>query len=117
MDDPFAKRGFIVTGAASGIGLATAKLLKEHGARLMLWDRSAQLETVANELRAPFALLDVTDVQQVQTAMENASRQLETIHGVIHCAGVLRTGLFEEIGLEAHQEIIAVNLIGTLNVT
>jgi 3-dehydrosphinganine reductase len=113
--DPFAGRGFLITGAASGIGLATERMLKSRGARLVLWDQNtAVLEKAASDLDAPHATIDVTQPEQVQSALVDAARDLGCIDGVIHCAGVLRTGLFETIDIGTHRRTVEVNLFGTL---
>jgi NADP-dependent 3-hydroxy acid dehydrogenase YdfG len=62
----FAGRGFLITCAASGIGLATARHLKARGARLVLWDRNGPaLEQAAAELDACQAVVDITQPEAV----------------------------------------------------
>ncbi len=101
---------YLITGAASGIGLATARRLQAQGNTLILWD-TAPLEVLAGELNAAYAQVDISDSVQVQTALQKIQR----LDGLIHCAGILRTGLFENLPLETHHAMIQVNLIGTLN--
>lgn len=117
MPDAFAGQGYIVTGAASGIGLATARLLKARGARLALWDQNAPaLATAAEALEAHACPVDVTDGAAVQAAADESVARLGGLRGVVHAAGILRAGLFEDVSLEAHRQTVEVNLIGTLNV-
>ena len=114
MADFFAGKRFLITGGASGIGLATARLLRKRGARLALWDMNAPaLEEAAHSLNAFAAWIDITR-HEVQPAMEQVEHELGTIDGVIHCAGILSTGLFESIKNEEHQRTVEVNLGGTL---
>lgn len=113
----FANQNFIVTGAASGIGLATARLLHQRGARLALWDRNAEaLEQAARELDAQAMCVDITQSSEVETAVNQSRDTLGALHGVVHSAGVLRAATFHDAPLEAHRRTIEVNLIGTINV-
>jgi short-subunit dehydrogenase len=115
MRDSFTDQGFIITGAASGIGLATARLLKERGVRLVLWDRDADaLQLVAPELHAYSVVVDITQIEQVQQAMTQTIQHVGAIHGLIHSAGVLHTGLFEQLSVDQHRRILEVNLFGTV---
>jgi NAD(P)-dependent dehydrogenase (short-subunit alcohol dehydrogenase family) len=111
----FEGRGFLITGGASGIGLASARLLKVRGARLVLWDQNAAaLEQAASELNAHHATVDITRPEKVLPAMDDATRYLGALDGVLHSAGILRTGLFEEVDVETHRRTLEVNLFGTL---
>lgn len=117
MPDTFAGQGYIVTGAASGIGLATAQALKARGARLALWDRDdSALAAAAERLAASACVVDVADNAAVQAALRESAAHLGSVQGVIHAAGILRAGAFEAVSLEAHRQTIEINLIGTLNV-
>ena len=118
MVDVFAGKGYIITGAASGIALATARILKQRGASLSLWDQNAQaLDTVQTQMGAAHSLaVDVTHTNAVQAGMTEAAEKLGEIHGVIHAAGILHTGIFEEVAVEIHRRTIEVNLFGTLAV-
>jgi NAD(P)-dependent dehydrogenase (short-subunit alcohol dehydrogenase family) len=117
MADPFRGRGWLVTGAASGIGLATARALGARGARLCLWDMNAgALEKAAAGLQAESAVVDVARPDEVRAAMDGASARLGGLHGVVHSAGILRTGLFEALPAEEHRRSVEVNLVGTMAV-
>lgn len=117
MEDPFRGRGYLVTGGASGIGLATARALAARGARLVLWDLQAEpLARAAAELKAGSAPVDVSRPEQAREAMDRAAHDLGGLHGVVHSAGILRTGLFEAIPAEEHRRSVEVNLVGTMAV-
>ena len=106
-------RKIIITGAASGIGLATAKLLSKQDANLVLWDlNTEQLTKIGQELNAKTAVVDVTDFNQIQEEFAKHPQ----IDAIIHCAGIIFTGLVSEIPIEKQQKIIEVNLTGTLNI-
>ncbi|MDX1992623.1 MAG: SDR family oxidoreductase [bacterium] len=116
MADRFAGKKYLVTGGASGIGLATAQALFKRGAQLALWDVNAPaLEEAAGELVAFPAWVDVTR-HEVEPAMRQVREEMGGLDGVIHCAGILHTGLFEQIDRERHQRMVEVNLGGTLAV-
>ncbi|EIV91567.1 3-hydroxyacyl-CoA dehydrogenase [Frankia sp. QA3] len=112
----------LVTGGASGLGLATARRLLAAGARVVLLDLpSSAGEAVAKELGddARFVAADVTSPEEVGVALD-AAEALGPLRAVVNCAGtgnairVLgRGGVFP---LEAFTKVVHVNLVGTFNV-
>lgn len=105
---------YLITGGASGIGLATAQRLRERGANLILWDTNGDLlAQVAAPLGATIAVVDVASEDEVRLALAS----VPTLHGVIHAAGILRSGEFERIDLHTHRRMVQTNLIGTLVVS
>jgi NAD(P)-dependent dehydrogenase (short-subunit alcohol dehydrogenase family) len=113
----FKDQRYIITGAASGIGLAVARCLKAEGARLVLCDRNADgLGAPAAELDALSRAVDVTQPDAVRATMAEADATLGGVDGVFHAAGVLSAGLFEQVDIEAHRRVVEVNLFGTMNV-
>lgn len=111
-------KGFIITGAASGIGLATARLLKQYDAKLALWDFNADaLQNAADELGASHhQVIDISQAEQVKNAFAEAATQFGKIDGVIHSAGILRTGSFESLDIETHRRTIEIDLFGAVAV-
>lgn len=112
----------LVTGGASGLGLATVRELHAHGARVVILDLpSSQGETIVAELgeRATFAPGDVTSPESVTAAL-NAAARLGTLRITVNCAGIgngIRTvGRNGPFPLDAFTRVINVNLIGTFNV-
>jgi len=113
----------IVTGGASGLGLATARRLVAAGARVVICDLpTSQGEAVAKELGSGtrFAAADVADPAGMEAAMA-AAEALGPLRVLVHCAGrggsqrvVDRDG--KPMPLEHFEAIIRVNLIGTFNV-
>lgn len=111
------RTGFIVTGAASGIGQATARQLHAAGARLALWDMDATaLATVAAELDAHHEVVDVTDPDAVAASMAGSVTELGPLDGVVHCAGIMHAGAFDEVELSRHLRTVRVNVDGTVNI-
>jgi NAD(P)-dependent dehydrogenase (short-subunit alcohol dehydrogenase family) len=112
----------IVTGAASGLGRATAQTLIEGGASVVLVDLPGPRgEATAAELgqRARFMAADVSDETQVRAAVEAASA-LGPLRVAVNCAGIAtanRTvGRDGPAPLDVFERTIRVNLIGTFNV-
>jgi 3-dehydrosphinganine reductase len=115
--NPVAGKTYLVTGGASGIGLATAKLLKAHGAKVALWDANGvALQTVRDELKVPGWVVDVTYSEQVQQIMQETVNTLTRLDGIIHSAGILKTGLFTDLTIKEQSRLVEVNLGGSLNV-
>jgi NAD(P)-dependent dehydrogenase (short-subunit alcohol dehydrogenase family) len=116
-------RSFLVTGAGSGLGVATARRLVAGGARVMLIDVNAAAgERAASEL-APHALFreaDVADERQVAAAIDEAVRSHGALYGAINCAGIAPAervlGRMGPHRLELFERVVRVNLIGTFNV-
>ena len=112
----------LVTGGASGLGLATVKRLLRGGARVVIVDLpSSPGQAMARELgdAVRFAPADVTDAVQMEVAC-NVAEALGPLRVLVHCAG--RGGpvrLIDKEGkpgsLEIYESIIRINLVGTFN--
>lgn len=113
MADPFRDKRFIVTGGASGIGLATVGQLLARGAHVAIWDSdAAALENAAKKLTATPLCIDICDADALDEAFARAAARAH-VDGVIHCAAILRTGMFEGMPANEHLAMIAINLGGT----
>ncbi|MEA2460547.1 MAG: hypothetical protein QOH90_724 [Actinomycetota bacterium] len=114
----------LITGGASGLGLAAAEELSRAGASVVLVDLgSSNGETAAKELgdKARFAPTDVTVEADVEAAVATARDEFGGLHIVVNCAGVgfpgrvlTRDGSAND--LERFEFVVRVNLIGTFNV-
>ncbi len=110
----------IVTGGASGIGLACAKRLASHGVRVVVLDMNeAKGNAVAKELGGDFAKADVADEAQVQAAVDAAVR-LGPLRSLVNAAGIghaMRTVDREgkPFDLAAFERVLRINLVGTFN--
>lgn len=108
-----AGRHILITGAASGIGKATAALFAAQGAKLALVDRNAEaLDRVAGPLGATALACDVGDEQQVGRTVEAAEAAMGALDGVINAAGISRRGTIEETTTADWTATMQVNLFG-----
>ncbi|MGW4734459.1 SDR family NAD(P)-dependent oxidoreductase [Streptomyces shenzhenensis] len=103
----------LVTGGASGIGLATAELLSEYGADVAVLD----LDPTA--VRAPLRgfTADVTDDDSVRSAVEEAARQLGGIDILVNNAGTGAAGTVADNPDEEWARVLDVNVLGIVRVT
>ena len=111
-----AGRSIIVTGASSGIGKATAKLLAANGARLIVTARSFdKLQSLAQEIDAYPVAGDVTSLDSVNTLVEKALRHNGKIDALFANAGLYLSGDVAE-GLPGDwSQLIDVNIKGVMN--
>ncbi|MBL0300522.1 MAG: 3-hydroxyacyl-CoA dehydrogenase [Cytophagaceae bacterium] len=116
------QKTFIITGAASGLGLAVAKMIIENGGKAVLLDINEDAGKLAEkELsgNAFFVKTDVSDENSVQKAIDAAKEKFGGISGVINCAGIgpaqRVVGKNGPHTLDFFQKVLNVNLVGTFN--
>lgn len=103
-------RAVVVTGAASGIGEAVARLAAEAGARLLLTDRDAAgLSRVAGELGAEAVVADLLDAAAPARIGAEARRRLGRIDGLVNAAGITTRADVLGATPELWDELFAVN--------
>ena len=113
---------FLVTGGASGLGAAVARMFSSEGASVIIADLNRDAgEALKSELgpSARFALTDVTSESDAQAAIELALREFGHLHGLVNCAGVAPAekvvGRDGPHSLNSFARTIGINLIGTFN--
>jgi NAD(P)-dependent dehydrogenase (short-subunit alcohol dehydrogenase family) len=117
-----ANHTFLVTGAASGLGAGTARMLVGAGGNVVMADMNvAQGEALAKELgsNARFVSVDVTAPDQVRAAVGAAGEQFGRLDGLVNCAGIVIgervVGRNGPHALASFERVIQVNLVGTFN--
>jgi NAD(P)-dependent dehydrogenase (short-subunit alcohol dehydrogenase family) len=113
---------FLVTGGASGLGAATARLLAGQGGRVVIADMNAAAgQALAAELGAGarFVPTNVVDEAAAGAAVALAIAEFGALHGLVNCAGIVHAektvGREGAHALEAFRRVIDVNLVGAFN--
>lgn len=120
----FAGVRVVVTGGASGLGLATARAFVGEGARVAIFDRDADAgEAAAKAIGALFCHVDVTDEASVDAGFAHARAAQGQERVLVNCAGTANaaktasrdraTGAIRHFPLAEFERIIQINLIGT----
>jgi NAD(P)-dependent dehydrogenase (short-subunit alcohol dehydrogenase family) len=115
-------KGVFISGGASGLGAACARLLVQSGAKILIADMNSETGTaLASELgdAVRFVQTNVTDEESVQNAVQTAVNEFGGLHITINCAGI---GTAERVlgkngptSLASFTRVIQVNLIGMFN--
>ncbi|HRC72157.1 MAG TPA: SDR family NAD(P)-dependent oxidoreductase [Candidatus Competibacter sp.] len=115
-------RVFLVTGGASGLGAATARMLAQAGAKVAIADLNQQAgAALAAELgpTTRFIVTDIADEASGRAAVEATVGAFGALHGLINCAGVAPAekvlGKTEPPALAAFAKVVQINLIGAFN--
>jgi NAD(P)-dependent dehydrogenase (short-subunit alcohol dehydrogenase family) len=111
---------FLVTGGASGLGEATARMAAENGGKVVIADLQADLgEKLAKEIGGRFAKCDVTSEGDAKAAVALALKEYGGLQVLVNCAGIAiaeRTlGKEAPHDLARFSRVIGINLIGTFN--
>ncbi|HBM28776.1 SDR family NAD(P)-dependent oxidoreductase [Halomonas meridiana] len=118
-------RTFLITGAASGLGAATAERLVSAGANVLLCDMSDRVSNLAEQLgvQTKSCVADITSATDMQQAIDRAVALggESGLSGVVHCAGVVSVAkLVDREGnpadLDSYARTVHINLVGTFNV-
>jgi NAD(P)-dependent dehydrogenase (short-subunit alcohol dehydrogenase family) len=110
----------LVTGGASGLGLACARRLVAKGVKVVIVDLNREAGAAAEkELGVTYAHGDVTNTDQINAALD-AAEKLGTLRALVHCAGIGgAVRLVEKDGqpgsLEKYEQVVRVNLVGSFN--
>ncbi len=107
-------RRVLVTGAASGIGRAIARLFQHEGARVAAVDRDERRLKEADGDGAVRLVCDVTEERRVRDTVARAVEALGGLDGVVNSAGLDLMRPFEAMTLEEWQRVLAVDLTGPM---
>jgi NAD(P)-dependent dehydrogenase (short-subunit alcohol dehydrogenase family) len=115
----------LITGGASGIGLATAHGFCQEGCSVILWDNSPRVEAVALELATLYGIevkwkvVDVVEFESVRVAAESDFNRSQRLEHVVHCAaiGSSKFGFpFTNLKPDDWKRTLEVNIMGMVNV-
>ena len=113
----------LITGGASGLGLATAELFIESGAKVMLLDLNEDNAKAAAEKlgsNSSYVIANVTDETSVQEAVDKTIEDLGSLDVAVNCAGIgsasKTVGRDGAHPLDYFKLVVDINLIGTFNV-
>ncbi|MFT5447294.1 MAG: NAD(P)-dependent dehydrogenase (short-subunit alcohol dehydrogenase family) [Gammaproteobacteria bacterium] len=111
----------VVTGAASGMGAATARFLAARGAKVALLDMNLDgADVVAKEIGGLAVQCDVSDAGSAEAALDKAREAHGSSRICVQCAGIAPgaaiVGRDGVMPLERFKQVIDVNLIGTFNI-
>src|SRR6266849_10487691 len=111
---------FLVTGGASGLGAATARMAAENGGKVVIADMQAEAgEKLARELGGRFAKTDVASEADGKAAVALGLKEYGGLHVLVNCAGIAlaeRTiGKDAPHDLGRYVKVITVNVVGTFN--
>lgn len=102
--------GVVVTGGASGIGLASAKALIGDGRRVALFDISPQVTAVAESVGAHGFVVDCSDTDSMTAGVAQAAAAMDGIDGLVHAAGRVMTEPVGAFTAESWDAVLDVNL-------
>lgn len=105
----------VVTGGASGIGLATAKLLIDAGARVLVTGQSEKSIAAAREQLGPGAVAiqsDTASLSAIDALAERVKAEFGELDALLICAGQNLFAPFEKVTEEAYDQILSVNAKG-----
>lgn len=117
----FNRKVILITGASSGIGEATAKLLASRGAHVVIGARRVErLEALASLIEAEggsvaYQQLDVTNIDQMQAFIQLAQNRFGRVDVVVNNAGVMPLSPLEALKVDEWNRMIDVNIRGVLH--
>jgi 3-dehydrosphinganine reductase len=124
--NPYQNKLVLISGGSSGIGLALAKHLASKGANIWIMARRVdQLEAACDEIKGArkssdqmvgTLSVDISNREQVFSTLANFTLQNGTPDYLVNSAGITYPGLFEDLSPEIFDQMMNVNVLGTVNV-
>lgn len=114
---PLEAKTALVTGAARGIGAATARALAREGAHVIVMDRATEMpaaERLAEAIGGTALASDITDEGAAQAILDHVAQHYDGLDIVIHNAGVTRDKTLGNMTEEMWNTVLAVNLLGLI---
>jgi NADP-dependent 3-hydroxy acid dehydrogenase YdfG len=120
MSNNIAGKVVVITGASSGLGAATARMLAERGASVVLGARRVEMmNALADEIRAAggkveVVATDVTNAAQVKNLIDTAVKTFGRLDVLVNNAGLMAIAPMSEVKVEEWDRMIDINVKGTL---
>lgn len=120
MNENIANKVVVITGASSGLGEATARLLAKHGAKVVLGARRTEkLEAIVKDIRsngghAEFATVDVTKPNEVQQLIDKAITSFGQLDVLVNNAGLMAIAPLSAAKVDEWDRMIDINIKGVL---
>jgi 3-oxoacyl-[acyl-carrier protein] reductase len=114
---PLSGKVALVTGAARGIGEATARALAREGAQVIVMDRPAEFDTatrVAASIHGTALACDITDASAAQAIRDHVQQHYPGLDIVVHNAGITRDKTLGNMSADKWDMVLAVNLIALI---
>jgi NAD(P)-dependent dehydrogenase (short-subunit alcohol dehydrogenase family) len=110
---PLENKTAVITGGNSGIGLATVKILKDRGAKVLFTGRNPEtVATAVKETGTIGVVSDQSDLKQIESLVKRASEELGKVDILFLCAGTLKIIPFEQVTEEIYDDFIGINMKG-----
>lgn len=115
-----AGKSIIITGASSGIGEATARMLADRGAKLMLAARRQErLDKLTSEIEqaggtASYQVVDITERSEVEALAQATLKQYGRIDVLINNAGIMPLSRLDQLRVEEWERTVDINIKGVL---
>ena len=105
----------VITGAGSGLGLATAKRFVEAGAKVTMGDINPKTQNIADELGCFFVQADISKESDVENLMRSAAEHYGKLDIVVNNAGIIcPEERLEDADINTYQSLFSVNVMGVV---